>query len=445
MTRVSGHPRQGSSPEVPGEPAPPPVLVTMGAHLGTLAAARSLARAGAPVTLADAGRWVPTRWSLATARSVPCPDVETAPRLFLEWLLSTGAEQKGRVLYPASDEMAWLVSRHRELLSRDHLLYSPPFAAVDALLNKWRLYQRCLELGVDAPQTWLVRGEEDVARVREAAGPDAPLMVKPQTQAFLRPHQKGRLVAEPGALAPAVRDFIQSTRYEHTMLEADPEVAAPMVQAYAPGAERGIYNLSGFVDETGALYVVEASRKVLQWPRRLGVGICFEEADVLPHLADGVARLCRRVGYHGVFEVEFVESGGRHLLIDFNPRFYGQMAFDVARGLDLPLLVYLAACGEREALGRAVREARTRTRQAAHRAYCNQIELAIVLRLLRFAGQLQPGDVRRWRDWLSSHRDQLTDAVWEQGDWWPAALVATTSVLGRVRHARSAWRAARGE
>lgn len=422
----------------------PPVLLTMGAYLGTLAAARSLARAGVPVTLADAGRWVPTRWSHATARTLACPDVEADPRGFLDWLLA-GAGGGGHVLYPTSDEMAWLVSRHREQLSHHYLLYSPPFPAVNGLLNKRRLYLNCRALGVDAPETWVARDEAELAQVQVMARSHFPLIIKPQMQTFLRPHQKGRLVQRPAELLPAYRDFVASTRYGPIALEADPEVAAPLVQAFSPGAQHGIYNLSGFIDDTGELFAVEASRKVLQWPPRLGVGLCFEEAEVSPRLADGVARLCRHVGYFGAFEVEFVEADGRHLLIDFNPRFYGQMGFDVARGLDLPLLVYLAACGEREALGFAVGKALERIRHSEHRVYCNRIELAIALRLLRLAGRIRPGDARRWREWLSRNHDHLTDAVWARGDWRPAALVAATSLLNRARHARSAWRAARWE
>jgi hypothetical protein len=46
--------------------------------------------------------------------------------------------------------------------------------------------------------------------------------------------------------------------------------------------------------------------------------------------------LCERIGYYGAFELEFVVTQGRMLLIDFNGRFYNQLAF----GMDLPKLVY---------------------------------------------------------------------------------------------------------
>ena len=52
-----------------------------------------------------------------------------------------------------------------------------------------------------------------------------------------------------------------------------------------------------------------------------------------------------RIGYFGVFEAEFIRLGDERLLIDFNPRFFGQMGFDVARGLPIVGLAYEAALG----------------------------------------------------------------------------------------------------
>ena len=59
-----------------------------------------------------------------------------------------------------------------------------------------------------------------------------------------------------------------------------------------------------------------------------------------------------------MFDVEFAIDGDQKLLIDFNPRFYNHMAFEVQRGLPLPWLAYLAATGQTEALEAAGAAAR---------------------------------------------------------------------------------------
>jgi D-aspartate ligase len=421
-------------------PARPDVLLTMAEYGGTLAAARSLGRQGVRVIMADNHRFAPAVWSRYVAQTVRCPVVEDSPHPFIEWLLDYGARHPGTVLYATSDDIAWLIARYRDALARDFCLYVPPFDAVYALLNKWHLYRACSEVGIDAPETWSPHGEEDVGEVADHAR--FPVVVKPQTQAFLHWHQKGRVVRDAQALAAAYAEFSSIASYSAELRGGDPWVDAPLVQSFVESAVDSIYNLSGFIDETGDRFVVAASRKVLQWPRRLGIGLCFEEAEVRPELADAVAKLCRHLGYYGTFEIEFVESEGRTMLIDFNPRFYGELQFDIARGLDLPRLVYLAAAGERDALSAAIAEVGEEIRHPSHLVYANRIDLEISLRLRQLAGSLTHEEETRWRDWLSQNRGRVTDSTLDRDDWLPGIIQGASALLRRLAHLRSAWRAA---
>ncbi len=433
---------QGNQQESPrGSPgARPGVLLTMGAYNGTLAALRSLACAGVEVVVADGQRWAPARWSRLVTRCLVCPSVEREPDAFLAFLLRLGAREPGRVLYPSSDDTAWLVSRHRAALERFYRVPAPAFEVTYSLLNKWRLYQACRQVGLAAPLTWLPRSEAEVeALAREAP---FPLLLKPQTQAMLQPHQKGRVAERPSALLAQWRDLIARTRHPRAVVAADSQVGLPLVQQLHTH-HTDLYSLSGFRSPDGAHFVVEASRKLLQWPPRLGVGLCFEEDSVIPALAEGLGRLCRHLGYFGAFEAEFVEVDGRHLLIDFNPRFYGQMGFDVARGLDLPLLVYLLALDEREALARQMEVARGAAAHEGGRGWCNRVELELSLPLLLLAGRIDLPEARRWHGWLRWHKGRLADAVLDTEDVMPGAVDLLTAIGGRLRHARSTWRLAR--
>jgi D-aspartate ligase len=410
----------------------------MAGYNGTLAAARSLGRRGIRVVIADGEALAPARWSRHVTRTVACPEIQTAPTRFVDWLLALGARERGRVLSATSDCNAWLFARHREELARYFRIYMPRVDAVYTLLNKWRLYEVCADLGIDVPQTWLPSGMDDLSRVEREAR--FPLVIKPQTQILLSPHQKGRVVRDAGGLRALYREFAAAAVHSPVLRDWDPRVGAPIVQTFVDTAKEGIYGLSGFVDETGELFVVRASRKVLQWPAQLGVGLCFEDVEVRPSLADDVARLCRRVGYFGPFEVEFVHSRDRHQLIDFNPRFFGQMGFDVSRGVDLPYLVYLAATGERRELESAVGVARRQGNETPAGVYCHRIDLEIDLQLQRWAGRISRRDCERWRFWLS--RNHVTDAVMDREDWAPGLASVTGALLRRAVHPRSTWRSA---
>ncbi len=309
--------------------ARPPILLTMADYYGTLAAVRCLGRLGIPITVAESKLLAPARWSRYVTRRVECPDVGDSDA-FLEWLMRFGEREPGHVLYPTSDDMAWLFALHREELGRHFLMYQPGVDVIYGLLNKQRLHDLCKDVGLDVPETWFPEGEKDLERV--AAEARFPVLLKPQTQILFESHVKGAQVERASELLPRYREFLERNRYGRKLLDQDPKANRPMVQAFYPEAAQNIFSLSGFVDRTGELFVARGAVKVLQRPRKLGIGLCFEEVPVEPVLAEKLRALCKKLGYHGTFELEFIRAGGKQLLIDFNPRFYSQMGFDIARG-----------------------------------------------------------------------------------------------------------------
>ena len=109
------------------------------------------------------------------------------------------------------------------------------------------------------------------------------------------------------------------------------------------------------------------------------------------------------------------------MLIDFNPRFYSQMGFDIARGLPLPMLVLWAAQGDREQLDAELEKAR-RWRATGDEVYCHKTMLDLVLTLQGLSGQMTKADVRHWRDWVKTHGAGVTDAVRDADDRMPASM-----------------------
>jgi predicted ATP-grasp superfamily ATP-dependent carboligase len=352
----------------------------------------------------------------------------------VEWLLDFGARKPGHVLSLTSDDLAWLYARHRDELSKHYLFSSPSLAVTHLLLNKVRLQLAARAVGLAMPRTWLPDGETGFDEiVREAR---FPLVIKPQSQVLLRPHAKGVIVSKPGDLRRQYAEFAGAVRYAPTVLAHDPRLSRPSVQEYSREAAENVYGISGFIDETGELFAARASRKLLQHPQELGVGLCFEGAHMEPELEAKLVALCKRVGYHGVFEAEFIERDGAFLLIDFNPRFYGQMAFDVARGLPLPLFAYQAAIGDRERLREEIERARAADPRQI-RAYCRSFELKVFLTLRRMCGKTSRDSARRWRAWLEEHRRTMVDSVFDAEDRSPSSVEAIHHLAGYARHPRA--------
>lgn len=414
-------------------PPAPPILLAAADYHGTLAAARALGRAGVPVEIAESRWLVAGRWSRYVSVHRDAPGLEQ-PAAFMQWLLALGEKQPGRALYATSDETAFLYALHREELSRHFCLYQPPIETMYTLLNKHRLRAEAAAVGIDTPQTWLPSAAGDLSHV-----PDEirfPVLIKPQTQILYFPHPKGAVVRDRASLPQAYAAFVARARHAEALLRFDPEARRPLLQAFFPQAANGIYNVAGFIDESGELFLARASRKVLQRPRRLGVGICFEWAPLKGDIAARVAALCRRVGYHGVFEVELVEEGDRLLLLDFNPRFYGEMGFELARGLPLAQCAYLAALGRRDELRRAVESARAAADGPA-RMYVNRFQLEVQLRAQRLAGRISRAEAKGWRERLRAMDGEVVDAVMDADDWRPALVEFAAQLYSYARHPRA--------
>ena len=416
----------------PSAAALTPALLTTSKYLGTLATARCLGARGVPVVVVSSTIFGPAQWSRAASRVVrgrPRND----PESMLAWLLELGTRWPGAVLHPTSDEMAWIIARHAEPLGRLFRLYTPPFAAIRSLLDKSELHRVASRVGLRTPVTVFPRNESDAER---AGWQRAAFVVKPRSQVFYESHAKGAIVSGAGPVARAWRECRESSYPPSIRVDA-PDIELPMLQELVP--TDGVYSISGFVTRDHEVLGARAARKILQRPSGVGVGVCFEAAPLDASLVAKLADLARETGFCGAFEAEFV--GRDHRLIDFNPRYYGQMAFDIARGAPLPWMLHLGALGHDDAL---------RTQPTPDdapdmpRAYGDTLTLRILLASRRLVGTLSPDDARKWKAWLREHRDSAVDATLAPGDPMPAIASVLTTIWDAIRHPRGFWRSLQG-
>jgi D-aspartate ligase len=432
------HPVTGSVPTVAAGYAMAPVLLTMPAYGGTLAAARCLGRHGVPVTMAGEEVFAPARWSRYVTRRVSCPSTLQVERFF-DWLMDFGKSEPGHVLYPTCDDLAWLYADRAEALSQYYRLYSPKADAILALVDKKSLHELCVELGIPSLPTAFPKNAAEAVRKADSIG--FPMLLKPRTQVLLASRGKGVYVDNPRDLPYEHAKFLDANEFHPALKALRPHLEQPMLQAFRHEAAENIYSLSGFIGAGDIGYSMRAAVKVLQRPRRLGVGLCFEEAAVEPEALDAILRLCKRVGYYGVFEAEFVRDGQRLDLIDFNPRFYGQMGFDVARELPSPYLAWLGASGNEAQLKQAI-EASRNWKEGRGYVYCNGFFFKLMLSLQGVSGWMTEADRTRWEAWLAERSAQSLafDAIDEPEDRLPAAVSIVRDLYFAARHPRSFYR-----
>jgi len=411
------------------------MLLCNAGYYGTLAAIRSLGRSGVAVTTVDPAMLATGRYSRYTSSHLSCPPFEHTNQ-FAQWLLRLGKTGPRRVIYATSDAVSLALAAHRDELSEYFDLYQPDLPSTMRILDKGQLLEHSRAVGIDTPDTWLPTSRQEAERIIRQVG--GTILVKPRSQLSVRTYTKGA-VSGAGQEAVLARydGIIGLGAHDPEFAKRFPEVVLPMLQRYHPEAMEAVYSLSGFRDITGKQITMLGARKVLQHPRRLGVGLCFEEAEVVPEIAVRAALLCERIGYYGAFELEYIMSGGRALLIDFNGRFYNQMAFDIKRGLDLPGLVHAAAVGDNSRVETLVSNVAA---HATNIAFCNEFGLTVMICMQRMTGAMSKQDAVRWQDWRRAPGRKVVDAVRDPYDRLPATIDAMQQIYMGIRHPRSFYR-----
>jgi D-aspartate ligase len=406
------------------------VLLLGANYYGTLAAARAFGKAGFDVTVADEHRQARALYSRHVNRKLVHPPL-SSPGTLIDWLVEWGTRHPGALLYPSNDHLAWLFALERDRLSKVFAMFSPSEDVIITLLDKKRLHKACEAAGIDVPESVPVADDANdptTTRTRKF-----PVLLKPRTQVYQERGIKGFVAHDPVQLRAALRRFRELVVHAPFLTHRYPDIGEPMVQEYLSAAETEIISISGYANEHGVV-AARSAVKVLQHPRKAGIGLCFEGRPVDTALVEKLSALCKAVRYYGVFEAELVPDKNRTLLIDFNPRFYSQMGFDIARDLPLPLLIWHAANDDRAAF-KDVLAGSSAWKSQGDEVYCHKTIFDLVLVLQRLSGQMTKDEVSRWRTWYATHRP--TDAVRDPDDRMPAVIDATQWVGHFIRHPRS--------
>lgn len=304
------------------------------------------------------------------------------------------------------------------------------------LLNKEWLYKAAKDLNIPVPETWAPTDFEQLDSCMDQL--PYPVILKPRSQVGRSVGIKGLVCRDRIELLKNVKKFLERSPHRDETLGYEPDMCWPLIQRFYAEAASHTYSLAGFVPRDGNRIVVRASRKAIQQPVQIGVGLAFEGEDVHHKIRDQIHSLCKSLGYFGVFEAEFIRSADQdsYLLMDFNPRFYGQMGFEVFRELPLPLMVYLAATGQDEALDEVLDRAERWDDRRPY-LYSFRCKLKMILITQFLGGKLSFSSVRSWMIRLGGERN--VDATKDSADRGPFRTYVSQLIWQILRHPRSSY------
>ncbi len=394
-----------------------PVLLASASSGGTVAAVRYLGSKGFKVSVLSSERLGAAAWSNYSVRAYKAPP-ESESQSFLERLLALGASDPGQILLPTSDETVWLYTSKARELERYFRIAQPSLSVLLNILDKKLLADAVIRSGLAVLPSWDPHTVDEVTMLAPTL--PYPILIKPRTHVHRLRNDKGIVVYSASDLKSAYQRYLG---LEQIVVGGDvnlSEANRPILQQFVRVGGEGVYSVTGFIDKTGELFVTRGATKVFQRSLPVGVGICFESRPQSPEMSEAVRKLCRELGYFGIFEVEFLWYDGRWAVIDFNPRLFNQVGMDIRRGMPLPLFACLEAAGERSALCAEVEKAQAAPDEQA--AFCDRFTLRAMLLAQAVTGRITLEKYAYWRNWTRRHASCTVDFVTNEGDHVPELI-----------------------
>jgi predicted ATP-grasp superfamily ATP-dependent carboligase len=399
------------------------VVLATAAAGGTIAAVRNLGARSVDVEVISSERLGAAAWSRYAKRTYSAPPESDSER-FLERLLAIGEANPGRILLPTSDETAWIYAENALPLERHFRLYHPPISSLQHILDKKLFSEAALKVGLSVLPTWDPLSLEELAGL--APNLSFPILIKPRTHVHRVRNDKGVAVDSPHELIRQYRRFVHREQERATDNPLLPDARRPILQKLVRVGNEGVLSITGFIDRTGELFVTRAARKVFLRSQPVGVGVCFEAQPSPKELPDLVRRLCRELGYFGLFEVEFLRFEGYWVVIDFNPRMFSQIGLDIRRGMPLPLLACLDAVNDTDALREEVAKAQAvRDEQAV---FCDRFTLRAILLAKVLTARISIQELSTWRGWMKQHAAHAVDFAADGDDPRPGVVHVLSEV-----------------
>lgn len=310
----------------------------------TISVVRSLGRAGIPVTVLSAGER-----SLASASRYcgALVTVGTEPGVvdrWLAWLERDGP--RGAVILPSGDEGVELVVRHRErLLALGYRVSESAGDASLAMLDKTRTYQLARQIGVPCPRTWTI--DDDASLIAARRELTYPCALKPVHSHLFAKH------------FPTVKVLRAQNREEldAALAKTRPLGLQMLVTEIIPGPDHATWTLSTYLDEESRPLFALTRNKLRSQPIGFGTN-CYLVSRQHPAVAELGLRFLQGVGLRGMAHVEFKwdPRDRQYKLIECNHRFVAVQELLRRAGLDVALLAYQRALGERPAFSGQWRE-----------------------------------------------------------------------------------------
>lgn len=289
----------------------------------TVSCARSLARAGASVTVGGDEFWGQAFYTRSVSGRIRYPHPRAGIQPFIEAINEHSGSSGCDVVLPMNDYTTLALTRHRDALPTGLATALPSIEASEIAGDKLRTQELARRLGIEAPDTWEIANKESLHQLADRI--DYPCVVKLRRGSGAVGFQiiPDRQVLTAAYTAPREASDLAFDR-DHLL-----------VQEYVPGEVHDACVLC----RHGEIRAAFTQRRIRTYPRQGGIGTLLESTRE-PGLLERAQRILAELEWHGPAQVEFkIDPQTGHIrLIEINGRFWGALDVPVRAGVDFPLL-----------------------------------------------------------------------------------------------------------
>lgn len=302
------------------------ILVLDANQRSALAIIRSLGRRDQAIIAADHVSRPLGSASRYAAASVRYSDPAAAPDRFVSEVIDIVNRLGIDTVIPATDLTTMLLLSQSNLPQNTRIA-APRVDSYEALTDKARLIDLARKLGIEAPETHIVRSADTVVDAAHDLG--FPVVLKPGRSRYLKNDQVRSTRVEIVRSPESLTDTLQSVRWLGDV--------PCLVQRFVPGHGAGVFVLHGPAGPIAWF----AHRRLREKPPAGGVSVLCESRPIDPVMQSAASKLLAAVGWTGVAMVEFrVTADGTPYLMEVNGRFWGSLQLSIDCGIDFPWLLY---------------------------------------------------------------------------------------------------------
>jgi D-aspartate ligase len=309
-----------------------PAIVVPGSSVAALGFIRSLGEQGVPV-VALADHLGPGLFS-KHCKGIICRNLSN-PSVLIQTIADvTKAAHERPLVFPASDDMARVLSLNKDAVDRFADVILPDHEITSAALSKRAVDAAAESSGVPHPKSYFPESLEEVAQIGKQI--NFPCLLKPDySKEFYR--------------AFGVKAFIPRSADELDRLYrvATSRNLSVFVQEYIPGSTRANYGFAAYFDKDSRPHSLVTYQRLRGWPVD-SPGVAAMTISVMENqLVDHAKRFFSSLGFNGIAQAEFIRDSrdDKLKILDVNPRAWSSNRLATRCGCNIPYAGYLDANG----------------------------------------------------------------------------------------------------